>query len=212
MSSERKVDRRHFFREGLRELIKPLVNSIEPMQEALRQFDRLAPNETRAASEVSRSAKQRARLRPPGAKSPEQSFVDACSRCGACVDVCPAKCIRIDPTGSNGQGAPYIDPDVMACVLCDGLKCMHVCPTGALSPIPLAEIRMGTAVWNYESCLRSRGENCTICIDQCPVGSVAIELRANMVFVNESGCTGCGVCQQQCPTSPKSIVVVPRES
>jgi ferredoxin-type protein NapG len=45
----------------------------------------------------------------------------------------------------------------------------------------------------------------------CPIGSVAIELRANMIHVNEDGCTGCGVCQQQCPTSPKSIVVIPRQ-
>ena len=98
-----------------------------------------------------------------------------------------------------------LDPNVMACVVCDGLKCMHVCPSGALVPIPLGEINMGTAVWNYETCVRSHGENCTICIDQCPIGTVAIELRANMVHVHESGCTGCGVCQQQCPTSPKSI-------
>jgi ferredoxin-type protein NapG len=205
MESNRRVDRRNFFREGLRELLKPLAGAVEPIQEALRQFEML-PDEAPAHG---RSI-ERPWLRPPGALFPDQSFRDTCSRCGECVKICPAQCIKIDPTGASGNGAPYIDPDAMACVVCDGLKCMHVCPSGALVPIPLGEINMGTAVWNYETCIRSHGENCTICIDQCPIGSVAIELRANMVHVHEAGCTGCGVCQQQCPTSPKSIVVIPR--
>jgi ferredoxin-type protein NapG len=209
MSSDRKVDRRHFFREGLREFLKPLASAIEPMQEALRQFDMLPAEEQPTTTK--REPIERPWLRPPGALFPDQSFRDTCSRCGQCVQVCPAQCIKIDSTGMNGYGAPYIEPNVMACVVCDGLKCMHVCPSGALVPIPLGEINMGTAVWNYETCVRSHGESCTICIDMCPVGSVAIELRANMVHVHEDGCVGCGVCQQQCPTEPKSIVVIPRQ-
>src|SRR5438034_4987159 len=208
MSSDRKVDRRHFFREGLLQFLKPLASAIEPMQEALRQFDMLPTEEQPAQT---RQPIERPWLRPPGALFPDQSFRDTCSRCGQCVQVCPAQCIKIDPTGMNGHGAPYIEPNVMACVVCDGLKCMHVCPSGALTPIPLGEINMGTAVWNYETCVRSHGESCTICIDMCPVGSVAIELRANMIHVHEDGCAGCGVCQQQCPTEPKSIVVIPRQ-
>src|SRR5207302_1769340 len=92
----------------------------------------------------------------------------------------------------------------------EGLRELLKPLAGALGPIPLGEVNMGTAVWNYETCVRSHGENCTICIDQCPIASVAIELLANMVHVHDNGCTGCGVCQQQCPTSPKSIVVIPR--
>jgi NAD-dependent dihydropyrimidine dehydrogenase PreA subunit len=29
--------------------------------------------------------------------------------------------------------------------------------------------------------------------------------------VIEDGCVGCGVCQDQCPTEPKSIIVLSRE-
>jgi ferredoxin-type protein NapG len=54
------------------------------------------------------------------------------------------------------------------------------------------------------------GEDCTICIDHCPIGSAAIRLNGNAVEVVENGCIGCGVCQHDCPTSPKSIVVNPR--
>ena len=172
MSPHRKVDRRRFCRVGLAEFLKPLAGAIEPVQEALRQFDMLP--EDQPATRPAQQSIERPWLRPPGALFPDQSFRDTCSRCGECVKVCPAQCIKLDPTGVNGHGAPYIDPNVMACVLCDGLKCMHVCPSGALQAIPLGKINMGTAVLNYESCLRNHGENCTICIDRCPAGSVAI--------------------------------------
>jgi Pyruvate/2-oxoacid:ferredoxin oxidoreductase delta subunit len=69
---------------------------------------------------------------------------------------------------------------------------------------------MGTAEWHPESCTRIHGDNCTICIDHCPLGSEAIELRDNNVHVKEHGCVGCGVCQYYCPTYPKSIVVIPK--
>jgi Pyruvate/2-oxoacid:ferredoxin oxidoreductase delta subunit len=30
--------------------------------------------------------------------------------------------------------------------------------------------------------------------------------------VNDDHCTGCGVCQNKCPTDPKSIVVMPKSA
>jgi NAD-dependent dihydropyrimidine dehydrogenase PreA subunit len=86
---------------------------------------------------------------------------------------------------------------------------MYHCPTGALQPIPLGQIRMGTAVWYPDTCVRSQGQDCTICVDRCPVGSVAIELVNDRIEVKPLGCIGCGVCQHDCPTDPKSIVVIP---
>jgi ferredoxin-type protein NapG len=216
MPDDRPVDRRRFFREGLRELLKPLANAAAPVERALKEFEQLVQDQPAASTRPAPAARteptQDLWLRPPGALFPDQSFRYTCSRCNACVEVCPAQCIKIDPTGTKGNGAPYIEPNVMPCVVCDGLKCMHECPSGALKPIPLGEIDMGTAVWNYETCMRRRGEDCRICVDVCPVGTVAIELVAGTVYVHESGCIGCGVCQQQCPTSPKSIAVVPRKA
>ena len=95
-------------------------------------------------------------------------------------------------------------------MLCDSLACMHNCPSGALQLVPLAQIDMGTAIWNEQTCLRHHGKDCTICIDKCPIGAMAIELRAGNVHVHEDGCTGCGVCQFECPTHPRSIKVLPR--
>ena len=203
---DKPVDRRRFFREGLRELLRPLAEAVEPLEQAIRQITDL--DAIPATEPPANRAAREAWLRPPGAL-PGQQFTDVCSRCGDCVRVCPAQCIKIDSTGERGGGAPYIDLDTMPCVVCDGLQCMHVCPTGALTPIPLADIDMGTAVWNPATCVRSHGEDCTICVDRCPVGAVAIELNGNAIDVHPHGCIGCGVCQYYCPTTPKSIVVIP---
>ena len=149
-------------------------------------------------------------LRPPGALAVDEQFTGACSRCGKCAEVCPAQCIRIDETRAVANGAPYIDPDVMPCILCTGLDCMHNCPSGALLPTPPGEIDMGTAVWHERVCLRTHGEPCTMCVDHCPIGPAALELVGDRVVVHEAACAGCGVCQNNCPTDPKSITVTPR--
>lgn len=211
LDDNKSVNRRRFFREGLRELLKPLASVIEPLTHAARQIGELeqSGNSIGGGAKSIRRIPLNVTLRPPGALH-EQSFRDTCSRCGECVRVCPAQCIKIDSTGVRGQGAPYIDADDMPCVVCDGLMCMHVCPTGALVPTILADIDMGTAQWHPDTCVRTaRGEDCTLCIDKCPLGSFAIELIDNKIVVKEQGCIGCGVCQYECPTSPKSIVVIP---
>jgi ferredoxin-type protein NapG len=71
---------------------------------------------------------------------------------------------------------------------------------------------MGLAVWNEHLCSRTHGGDCTICVDKCPVGQTAIRLVDGRIEVLSPGCTGCGVCQHECPTVPKSIVVAPKAS
>ena len=221
MDDKRPIDRRRFFREGLRELLKPLASAVEPIEEVARQFGQLEkqalktqlPGSSSSFSSSSVTAPvSMPVLRPPGALL-EERFLSTCSRCAECVRVCPAQAIKIDFTDANlGNGMPRIEPDAMPCVVCDGLQCMHHCPSGALAPTALAEIDMGTAVWHESTCVRSKGQECTICIDRCPIGSVAIELRDGKVHVIEDGCIGCGVCQHYCPTIPKSITIIPRRA
>lgn len=204
MPSKRPINRRGFFREGLRELLKPVANAIEPIETFSRHFANLQER-------TSRKPALKILLRPPGAL-PEQKFLETCKRCGDCAKVCPAQCIKIDATGVKGNGAPYIDVETMPCVVCDGLLCMGACPTGALVPTLLNDIDMGLAVWNERTCLRTAaGEQCTICVDQCPLGATAIQLLAGKIHVLIDGCIGCGVCQHYCPTEPRSIVVVKSE-
>jgi MauM/NapG family ferredoxin protein len=195
-SSEKPVDRRRFFRLGLSELLRPLASAAKPLERMAHELGKL--DQPRVRPEVW--------LRPPGSL-PETGFLQTCQRNGDCVAACPVKAIKLDP--SKAGGAPYIDADASACVVCTGLKCMSVCPSGALVPTSINDIDMGTAVWNTSSCLRTSGDSCTICIDKCPLGSAAIELKSGRVAVKPLGCIGCGVCQLECPTSPKSIAVIP---
>jgi ferredoxin len=212
------MDRRRFFREGLRELLRPMSKAVEPLQRVAKELGDLESTlssspqpkpPTKPAAKPTFFEPTTNLLRPPGALS-EERFLATCSRCAKCAEVCPAECIKLDPGGTRAGGAAYIEVDAAACVLCTGLECMHNCPSGALIPTPLEQIDMGTAVWHEHLCVRTHGEPCTMCVDHCPVGSAALEILDGAVVVHEEGCAGCGVCQNNCPTDPKSITVTPR--
>jgi ferredoxin-type protein NapG len=149
-------------------------------------------------------------LRPPGALTGD-SFLRTCARSGQCIAVCPVDAIKWSPRGAD-EKTPIIEPQVAACVVCDELKCTQACPSGALLPLASPElIDMGLAVVEHAACLRSTGDNCDVCVDLCPLGEAALWLPgAGPPQVIESGCVGCGVCQQYCPTTPKAITVWPR--
>lgn len=190
-TDNRPHDRRSFFRRGAHELLRPLAAYLESRLPAL------PPGPV---------------LRPPGAL-PEADFLETCYRCGNCSAVCPVQAIRSMQTDEKElAGTPYIDPDVAACVACADVACTKACPSGALRVIADArDIDMGLAVPEHSLCVRRHGEDCTLCIDKCPLGSEAIGLDAKgQVAVIEQGCVGCGVCQLYCPTRPKAIVVRPK--
>lgn len=211
--SERPINRRAFFRQGLGELLRSVGKAMEPLAEAAQQFAELEKPKPQPYSPPPSPVyppDSTPVIRPPGARM-GQEFLDICSRCGECTRVCPEQCIQMDPSGYRGQGAPYIDPDAKACSMCDGLMCTTYCPTGALIPITREDMKIGTAVWHEETCLRIYGQECTICIDKCPVGDRAIRLTEGRIEVVEAGCTGCGMCQYECPSGPKSITITPRE-
>jgi len=149
-------------------------------------------------------------LRPPGALA-EVKFLDVCERCHACIDACPADAIR--PIGGDGPLAntPGVVVHEQPCVVCTDLDCMSACPTGALVVTDRFEIDMGTAVVDQSTCVRPKGDLCQLCVELCPLGSRAIRVNDADAIEVLDGCIGCGVCEQACPTSPKSVVVVPRE-
>ena len=193
MSDE--TGRRGFFKEALNQLIQPVAEFLD---------DRVG------AHLLTEEPSERAILRPPGAL-PEAEFLVTCHRCGNCVKNCPANAILpLQSTQSDIANTPYIDPDEQPCVICDSLACMYVCPSGALQTVYAEDIRMGLAVFSAETCLRTKEVDCTYCVDTCPIGDDAILLTPDgFIEVLDPGCTGCGVCQYACPTSPKSIVVEP---
>ncbi|HZL35921.1 MAG TPA: 4Fe-4S dicluster domain-containing protein [Tepidisphaeraceae bacterium] len=236
MSDDKIMNRRRFFRAGLAELfnLRPLGKAVAPLEELARQLGRLeepghrhaapeAPVEIRRPSNTVSYSAAGARddvsdgpedpdhwIRPPGARI-EREFLDICSKCGNCVHACPVQAIHLDNSGALGKGAPYIDPDTAGCVMCEGLQCISHCPSSALMQITAEQVDIGLAQWHDTTCLRTAvGEQCTMCVDHCPVGSAAIEVAENRIVVHESHCTGCGSCQHNCPTSPKSITITPK--
>ena len=149
-------------------------------------------------------------LRPPGMMH-ELMLVNTCIRCGKCMEACPASAIQPLPVGyGHGDGTPYIDARKQPCVLCNGLKCTHVCPSGALIPVYVnRDVTMGTAVVDQARCLTHLGQSCDKCLKTCPQTG-AIVSREGKIYVDADHCVGCGLCERTCPTEPQSIRVVPR--
>jgi len=155
------------------------------------------------------------RLRPPGAQ-PEPDFLAACIRCGQCVEACPYHTLRLaQATDGITIGTPYLVARQVPCYLCQGypeLKCIATCPTSALQPVgALADIRMGTAVINHDTCLAWQGIPCRACWHACPFPNEAIVLdELGRAIVMAEKCIGCGICDHACLTEPSSIPILPR--
>ena len=124
-------------------------------------------------------------IRPPGAVE-EHDFLERCIRCAECMKVCPNNALHpaFFEAGIEGLWTPILIPRIgyceHSCVLCG-----DVCPTGAIQKIT-EEQKMG--------------------IDEPPI-------RIGTAFYDQGRClpwsmaTPCIVCEEFCPTSPKSIWV-----
>ncbi len=152
-------------------------------------------------------------LRPPGMLH-ELLLVSHCIHCGKCVEECPADAIF--PLGADwgaAAGTPAIDARKQPCVLCTGLRCSHVCPSGALVPTYVNnDVTMGWAKLDVSTCLTHHGQACTVCVEHCPrPGALLLDGPHGELRVDESQCVGCGLCEHFCPTEPSSIRVQPRD-
>ena len=157
-------------------------------------------------------------LRPPGAV-PEDRFGGLCIRCNNCVHACPTKIIHPDTGhegGLAGFGAPVVkfDRDYKYCLeTCNA--CTEVCPTGALTALPLARKNkyiIGEALVDNNVCLTALGKKeCDACEQACPYDAVKItwdEEQYNAYPVVNDKCIGCGACEVVCPTSPVRAIRV----
>lgn len=159
-------------------------------------------------------------VRPPGSL-PEQSFLQACIRCGECFKACPNDVLHAMgfQQGFEGLWTPHVVADWAGCESsCNA--CGQVCPTGAIRAIPLEEKKVchiGLAEVNLQTCLPHVGkEACQLCVDECiHAGYNAIEFTRVRTEVDAAGnpiedsgfiapvvlaekCVGCGLCQTRC--------------
>ena len=144
------------------------------------------------------------------ALAPDEDFLEACTRCGDCIPVCPVDAI-ITIEEDDGRKLPAISPSAKPCRLCDDLPCIAACPDGALvapeeGP---AKVRIGIAKVDPRHCITFKGELCTRCYNACPYPDKALMMIGSRPLVGSGACTGCGLCEFACPTHPKSIEIVP---
>lgn len=162
------------------------------------------------------------RMRPPGAVE-EKKFMELCIRCARCIEVCPYESIqRADLFQSLQIGTPYIFAEERACYLC--MRCTPVCPTGALDHTVKQpeKVRIGIARITEQTCYNylyvkaeDTGKNdgsimiCSTCYNMCPLMDKAIVMKEFLLPVVTDQCTGCGICVEKCPVTPKAINIIP---
>ena len=162
-------------------------------------------------------------LRPPGAL-PEDDFLGACIRCGACVRDCPYNTLVLaKPETAVATGTPYFTARTIPCEMCEDIPCIKACPTQALDHqlTDINQAKMGVAVLiDHETCLNFLGLRCDVCYRVCPVIDKAITLemvpnqrtgRHAMLLptVHSEHCTGCGKCEKSCVLEEAAIRILP---
>ena len=131
----------------------------------------------------------------------EALFINACSRCGDCVPVCPTRIIVIV------RGFPEVDFKRGECTFCGA--CAAACKDKAL-------LDSETQIWPWaikaqvaSSCLPNRGVECRVCGDHCAVAAIRFSPRLGgppTAEVDSAACNGCGACVAPCPAAAISVV------
>ncbi len=153
-------------------------------------------------------------IRPPGALR-EEEFVRTCILCQECVRVCTTGGLR--PTfleaGLVAMGTPHLVARSGACTLNPSCphRCAHVCPVGAILPLPPEQMKLGRATVDHTLCLAWDQEvKCLVCVEACLVE--AAQIYNGRIIVDPTRCTGCGRCENACPVAGSAIQVKPLNS
>ena len=167
-------------------------------------------------------------IRPPGALA-EAAFLGRCVRCGECMKVCIGNALQ--PTwleaGLEGIFTPRLIGRIGYCEY-NCTLCGQVCPTGAIKRLTREEKQrtvIGRAYFDKNRCLPyAKGVPCMVCEEHCPTPDKAIKFREARVlnsrgeqvdlrqpYVIDELCIGCGICENKCPLSGGSAVIVTAE-
>jgi ferredoxin len=152
---------------------------------------------------------------PPGAGDKEL-FSSLCSRCYACVNVCPTKILTTDFPNDLDAGswfAPKMDAYRGGCLeSCN--NCAQVCPTGAIKNISLDDkqrTQIGIATVIKSKCIGWTQKGfCLVCAEFCPYAAVDQkdgDKGFPMPIVNPEKCRGCGFCQNACPVRENGAAI-----
>lgn len=150
-------------------------------------------------------------IRPPGSV-PEKDFLAQCIRCGECMKVCKTNTIQpsgLAEAGFDGMWTPHLLMRIGACEeKCNA--CGQVCPTQAIRKLPMIEksyVKIGTAIIDRRRCVAwAQRKTCLICDEICPYDAIISKSKKPVVI--EEKCTGCGWCENKCPTAGRGAIEV----
>ncbi len=164
-------------------------------------------------------------IRPPGALQ-ERDFLAACVRCGECMKVCIQNALQplFLEKGVDAMFTPVLVPRLGYCEF-NCTLCGQVCPTGAISRLPLEEKHtfvVGKAYIDRNRCLPyALDKPCIVCEEHCPIPDKAIKFNSvqknlpggksatvKQPYVVERLCTGCGICEYMCPVNGPAAIRV----
>ncbi len=137
---------------------------------------------------------------PPWAQ-PEKRFLESCTRCNKCINICPENII-----GSGDGGFPEINFENGECTFCE--KCINECETGALHKNTPDQPPWLLTAHIQDNCLSLQNITCSRCADECESRSINLNYSAHGIStptVNSDSCTGCGACVSNCPVKAITI-------
>lgn len=134
-------------------------------------------------------------LRPPW--TDDHRVLDACTRCGDCLRVCPENILI-----AGDGGFPEVDFNAGSgeCSFCG--DCARACPAAVFDTarVPAWSVR---AVISERRCLAAAGIHCEACRDACAETAVRFRPRLGgppRPELDTDRCTGCGACAAPCPS------------
>lgn len=139
-------------------------------------------------------------VRPPWALD-EPAFLDACTRCDACLSACDEGIV------ARGEGGyPTITFKNGECTFCGA--CQSACEDGALAAVDPQSPPWDLVARIDPGCLSANGVTCRVCGDRCDARAIRFQLAVGGIanpVIDAAACTGCGACVQPCPAAVISI-------
>ncbi|PAJ73084.1 ferredoxin-type protein NapF [Pseudoalteromonas sp. NBT06-2] len=147
-------------------------------------------------------AKANSPLRPPYSGN-EDAFLEACTQCHKCTEVCETGIIK-----QGAGGFPEIDFAIDECTFCD--LCSEVCQTKALNN--KLQPAFNNQISIASNCLAVNKVHCMSCKDVCEPEAIKFDLFKAALPTPEitlADCTSCGACVSVCPQN--SIEIKPSQ-
>ena len=172
-----------------------------------------APDSTRDTTAV--AGTRTSAVTPPGSKG-FRHFTSTCTACQLCVSACPTGVIRpaFLEYGLAGIMQPRMDYWTAYCTY-DCVQCTTVCPSGALTLLPVEEkhlVQLGKSTFVKDDCIVvAKKKDCGACSEHCPTKAVRMipyEGKLMIPELNNEICIGCGACEYPCPTRPRKAIYV----